>query len=177
MPPPLPSSREFSPAAAAAAAAAARTPQRAPLTDRQSADQFSACQLGCAAEKAAEICQTSDWNRTECLCTADFQQSVKVCLYRHDDDCNTHVAPWFENVRGTCKEKGVEVKNATKNWSKANDGGDGPHTAPVEGNGNGNPTTSAAAAAASETKDGSAAARTAVGAAAVLVAGAVAAAL
>lgn len=118
----------------------------------------------------------SDWNNTDCLCTADFQQSVKVCLYRHDDDCNTHVAPWFENVRGTCKEKGVEIKNATKNWSKANNGGDGPNTAPVEGNGNGNPTTSAAAAAAETKKDG-AAGRASAGAAALLVVGAVAAVL
>ncbi|EJT51388.1 hypothetical protein A1Q1_07360 [Trichosporon asahii var. asahii CBS 2479] len=79
-------------------------------------------------------------------------------------------------VRQGVPEKGVEIKNATKNWSKANNGGDGPNTAPVEGNGNGNPTTSAAAAAAETKKDGGAT-HASVGAAALLVVGAVAAAL
>lgn len=91
--------------------------------------------LKCAETKATEICKKSNWNETDCLCTGDFQQSVKVCLYRSEDDCNEQVPVWFEKVRGTCKEKGVEVKETTKDWSAKNNGGDGPYNESAKGQG------------------------------------------
>jgi hypothetical protein len=62
------------------------------------------------------VCNNANWNDTSCLCNSDFQQSVKVCLYR--SGCNTDVPSWFEKARRACEEAGVAVASATGNYSR-----------------------------------------------------------
>ncbi|CAK9782329.1 hypothetical protein CC85DRAFT_310471 [Cutaneotrichosporon oleaginosum] len=132
----------------------------------QEPETYTSCHLTCAAANATSVCQNANWNDTSCLCNGDFQQSVKVCLYR--SGCNTDVPSWFEKARRACESAGVAIASATGNYSRP--GATGSRGGGGGGGGASAASSSAAAAPASTTA--SSASRVVAASAGTLVLGA-----